>query len=587
MTSFFCHECQHEGNDFTNNSEDGPTCPQCHSAFVEEIPAEEAGEAVDDPRDFDPDDNPLANLFFGGGGGAGGQGGGGGQGAGGGGGQGGQPFLQFMTPSGGAGFTFATGGNGGGFTFHAGGAQGGQGAGGGAGAGLNPLTTAMLQAFGLAPPAQGFPPRATPAAGAAGGQGGEGEDAEDPEEEHAGGAQQRQQGQEGRQQVPIRNLATFLGEAFGGPPPGAHPADDPSNNPFAEGGHERGQTPDAEDPQNPAHPPGGIYVGGPLGGLFNLLSTFGLGPAQFGMAGNAGDYVFGEQNFQTLLNDLMEQAAGRAGPQPAPDDMIEKLPRVEITQELLDADSITTCGICLDSFSLSETAIALPKCHHIYHQDCLVPWLKNSGTCPTCRDALVPQPGMEGYTGPEGAGAQQAGGGEGAAAGTTTSNSTGAATSNNPLFSSSASTSIPSASTSSATLARPSLPTRHSSALSTTNPDSPSTSRIPEVDGGSSLPGGWLWPSSSSGDASASGLEEEVEDEGDRMDVDQEPERGAEREGERERQTDSEREKDPRGAAAEAAERRAREAREARESGVSGRYAEEDVDEQPVIEDVD
>lgn len=34
---------------------------------------------------------------------------------------------------------------------------------------------------------------------------------------------------------------------------------------------------------------------------------------------------------------LFRQAAGRAGPQPAPDDMIEKLPRLKISQDILGA----------------------------------------------------------------------------------------------------------------------------------------------------------------------------------------------------------------------------------------------------------
>jgi len=35
--------------------------------------------------------------------------------------------------------------------------------------------------------------------------------------------------------------------------------------------------------------------------------------------------------------------------------------------------------------------VTLP-CKHPFHEPCIIPWLKSSGTCPVCRHALVPQP---------------------------------------------------------------------------------------------------------------------------------------------------------------------------------------------------
>jgi len=120
---------------------------------------------------------------------------------------------------------------------------------------------------------------------------------------------------------------SFLGEAFGDPEP--HPADDPSNNPFAEGGvdappsatHERRAR--SEPGAGNADQGGGgagaqgaqAGRGNPLNYLFSLMNSFGingqmLGANGFGLPGNAGDYVWGgEANFQNLLNDLMEQVS--------------------------------------------------------------------------------------------------------------------------------------------------------------------------------------------------------------------------------------------------------------------------------------
>ncbi|GAA5844081.1 hypothetical protein JCM9279_003726 [Rhodotorula babjevae] len=502
----FCHECQYEGDSFPSNA-DGIVCPECRGDFVEEIP--EDGTAADDPRDFDPDDadgpDPALPFFLGAPPG------------------GGPGVLRFQLPGGGGAFITQAGGGAGGGPGAAAAAQ--------ALGGLNPLTLAMLRSFGMPEPAPA-------AAGAADGQG---DEAGREAQQDGQPARERQAGEHdapphGPHQVPIRNLATFLGEAFGAPTP--HPADDPDNNPFAEGGHER-HHPDGEPDDANAHgaapPPG---VGGGLGFLGALLNAFGVtggapgGAGGFALPANMGDYALGEGGFQQILNDLMEQAAGRAGPQPAPDDMIAKLPRVKVTQELLDLATITTCAVCQDEWALDETAIPLPckPTSHLYHEDCIVPWLKTSGTCPTCRFALVPQPGQPGYgEDPARAQAQQGDAPAPAAAGTSTSTS-----------------SAPPAPV------RPPLPGRQSSL----NPHSPATARIPEVAGGSSLPGSWVWSNDGEGEGEAADPDD--------MAVD-----GLGEEG---------RERDPAAAAREAAERRAQEERRAREGSSSS---------QPVIEDVD
>ncbi|GMY17530.1 e3 ubiquitin-protein ligase hrd-1 [Fagus crenata] len=49
----------------------------------------------------------------------------------------------------------------------------------------------------------------------------------------------------------------------------------------------------------------------------------------------------------------------------------------------LDLD---TCGICLDEFSSTVGAkVTRMHCSHLYHQSCILPWLKKQNTCPTCR----------------------------------------------------------------------------------------------------------------------------------------------------------------------------------------------------------
>lgn len=295
---------------------------------------DQAGDA-DDPRAFDPaaeqDEEPFAGLF---GGGlrrvnSSGQQQGQGQGQRGGNGN----FIRYRSPGGG--FVFTGGFGGGPFGGGLAGAAGSPPPAAGSGPAANPLAHSLMQAFGLAPPAQG-PYGAAPAipGGRPAARRWQSAGANDP-------AQQQRNTQQ--DQVPIQNLATcvcaccrwtsflrrsegkltprpprsrrFLSDAFGGNP---HPADDPMNNPFAEGGHEQ-VSPGTEEQEREreardrAGSPAGTGSGAqqhPLGALFSLFGHVLGAPGGFGMPmhGDAGDYVWGsEANFQQLLNDLMEQ----------------------------------------------------------------------------------------------------------------------------------------------------------------------------------------------------------------------------------------------------------------------------------------
>ncbi|KAJ8772114.1 hypothetical protein K2173_027291 [Erythroxylum novogranatense] len=45
------------------------------------------------------------------------------------------------------------------------------------------------------------------------------------------------------------------------------------------------------------------------------------------------------------------------------------------------------CVICLDEFS-GETALTRMPCSHVFHQSCLFRWLRNSNSCPLCREKV-------------------------------------------------------------------------------------------------------------------------------------------------------------------------------------------------------
>ena len=55
---------------------------------------------------------------------------------------------------------------------------------------------------------------------------------------------------------------------------------------------------------------------------------------------------------------------------------------------LPSADENLQCSVCWDNFVLDESVREL-NCGHIFHTDCIVPWLEQHATCPVCRKPLT------------------------------------------------------------------------------------------------------------------------------------------------------------------------------------------------------
>ena len=104
-----------------------------------------------------------------------------------------------------------------------------------------------------------------------------------------------------------------------------------------------------------------------------------------GRGGNVGDLFLGPG-----LEELIEQLTmnDRRGPPPATRSSIDAMPTIKITQRHLRSDS--HCPVCKDRFELGSEARQMP-CNHIYHSDCIVPWLVQHNSCPVCRQELPPQ----------------------------------------------------------------------------------------------------------------------------------------------------------------------------------------------------
>ena len=69
--------------------------------------------------------------------------------------------------------------------------------------------------------------------------------------------------------------------------------------------------------------------------------------------------------YESSITQLMETAA------PAPEE---------------SADEV--CAICLDALE-DDDVVRLPDCLHLFHADCLHPWLKQRNTCPLCKQPAI------------------------------------------------------------------------------------------------------------------------------------------------------------------------------------------------------
>lgn len=124
--------------------------------------------------------------------------------------------------------------------------------------------------------------------------------------------------------------------------------------------------------------------------------------------GRMGDYVFSQEGMckqclnwspclsqlyalalDQILTQLMESSSSH--PIAATEEIMQNLPKtvLEDGSPLLEKD----CAVCKEQFQLgtedpTEQIVVTLPCKHPFHEGCIMPWLKSSGTCPVCRQVL-------------------------------------------------------------------------------------------------------------------------------------------------------------------------------------------------------
>jgi len=80
---------------------------------------------------------------------------------------------------------------------------------------------------------------------------------------------------------------------------------------------------------------------------------------------------------------------------PTSEKVLNNLKRFKMVEKYSKKDGknkkeFPNCCICISDIKLGELTIMLP-CAHMFHDNCVVSWLKTNNTCPVCRFELSPE----------------------------------------------------------------------------------------------------------------------------------------------------------------------------------------------------
>ncbi|XP_065853036.1 E3 ubiquitin-protein ligase RDUF2-like [Euphorbia lathyris] len=134
-------------------------------------------------------------------------------------------------------------------------------------------------------------------------------------------------------------------------------------------------------------PPDG---GGPndgASGNFELYYDDGAGSGLRPLPASMSEFLMGS-GFDRLLEQLTQleiNGVGRFEQPPASKAAIESMPVVKILSNHICMES--HCAVCKEPFELDSEAREMP-CKHIYHSECILPWLTLRNSCPVCRHEL-------------------------------------------------------------------------------------------------------------------------------------------------------------------------------------------------------
>ncbi|KAK8515033.1 hypothetical protein V6N13_121982 [Hibiscus sabdariffa] len=127
---------------------------------------------------------------------------------------------------------------------------------------------------------------------------------------------------------------------------------------------------------------------------FELYYDDGAGLGLRPLPPSMSEFLLGS-GFDRLIDQLSQMEihnTGRNERPPASKAAVEAMPTVEINETHIDDE--LCCAVCKEQFEIGTKVRNMP-CDHLYHSDCILPWLQLRNSCPVCRHELPTAQGEE------------------------------------------------------------------------------------------------------------------------------------------------------------------------------------------------
>jgi RING-like zinc finger len=106
-----------------------------------------------------------------------------------------------------------------------------------------------------------------------------------------------------------------------------------------------------------------------------------------------------QRQSELLDEDMNKDSASRGASPTNATDLEQAGGDAKATEDEPAPPRQSTCSICIDDFEDGERLRMLPRCRHIFHTDCILPWLtERQGCCPLCKTEVMEQEPGEGST---------------------------------------------------------------------------------------------------------------------------------------------------------------------------------------------
>lgn len=92
-------------------------------------------------------------------------------------------------------------------------------------------------------------------------------------------------------------------------------------------------------------------------------------------------------SFENILDFIMRNDPNVYGTPPAGENSIKNLPKIKFSKDSVKEENLRECSVCKEEFEEATEVVKMP-CNHLFHQECLLTWLKMHNSCPTCRFEL-------------------------------------------------------------------------------------------------------------------------------------------------------------------------------------------------------